>query len=504
MIPRHLLVAQFNGATQGISFQGYLTDDGGNPINTPQDIVIRLYDQASGGDALLTEGYPGHPVTNGVFNLIIEDPLFKQLGFDQQIWVQVEVNTEIISPRTQLASVPYALSLRNMRIQPVIPGSSGPNILGGYETNSVSAGVVGATISGGGDATYTNGVSGDYGTVAGGNGNAAHTRATVSGGYFNHANGEASVVAGGTDNDANGDWSTIGGGDGATATGNHATVAGGFFNHAPGTAGTVPGGRLNWAGGDYSFAAGDRAKVRNPTESGDSDGDEGTFVWSDRSNTETFFESTGPNQFLIEAEGGVGIDTNDPLAQLHIANATGAGNGLLVQANGGDGFNVYWIFDQNVTIDTYRGSDGRRLPIAFQPSGGNVGIGTTSPSEKLEVNGNVLANNVAVPSDARYKKNVAPINGALGMISEIEGVQYAFDREAFPEKDFDPGSHLGVIAQDVQAVLPELVSESESGYLSVNYMGLIPVLMEAVKEQQAQIKALKEEVIALKQATGSR
>ena len=55
----------------------------------------------------------------------------------------------------------------------------------------------------------------------------------------------------------------------------------------------------------YSLAAGHRAKVRNATESGDANGDEGTFVWADYGSDFTDFVSTGPNQFLISAGGGV-------------------------------------------------------------------------------------------------------------------------------------------------------------------------------------------------------
>jgi len=79
------------------------------------------------------------------------------------------------------------------------------------------------------------------------------------------------------------------------------------------------------------------------------------------------------------------------------------------------------------------------------------------------------------------------ITDALGAVTALRGVSYRFDRESFPEKNFDKGTHLGLIAQELQTVLPELVHESDSGYLSVNYIGLIPVLLEAIKTQQAGI-----------------
>ena len=68
--------------------------------------------------------------------------------------------------------------------------------------------------------------------------------------------------------------------------------------------------RVNQAGGHNSFAAGSQAKIRDASQSGDPDGDEGTFAWADSTGAD--FNSTGPNQFLIRAAGGVGINTNSP------------------------------------------------------------------------------------------------------------------------------------------------------------------------------------------------
>jgi hypothetical protein len=85
---------------------------------------------------------------------------------------------------------------------------------------------------------------------------------------------------------------------------------------------TVGGGASNTAGGDYSLAIGRRAKVRDAATSGDSNGDEGTFAWADSTNAD--FTSTGPNQFLIRANGGVGINTNQPGGVLDLSFGGGA------------------------------------------------------------------------------------------------------------------------------------------------------------------------------------
>ena len=122
---------------------------------------------------------------------------------------------------------------------------------------------------------------------------------------------------------------------------------------------------------------------------------------------------------------------------------------------------------------------------------GNVGIGTATPSQKLHVNGNVLANNVSVSSDERWKKDIVTISNPLSIVNQLRGTSYEFRADEFPEKRFSEGKQLGVIAQEVEKVLPELVKTDNEGYKSVNYEGIIPVLIEGMKAQQTQIELLQ-------------
>ena len=185
-------------------------------------------------------------------------------------------------------------------------GNHAPNVLLGAENNGINANAAGATVSGGGG----NIASGKY--------------ATVSGGSSNSASWNYSTVGGGDSNTASAYRATVGGGFSNRASGYRATVGGGSSNIASGYSATVPGGSTNSAGGSYSLAAGYRAKVRDSHSSsiyysGDSNGDEGTFVWAD--STSTDFISTGPNQFLVRANGGMGVGTNSPQAQFHVKDA---------------------------------------------------------------------------------------------------------------------------------------------------------------------------------------
>ncbi|MCR4306484.1 MAG: tail fiber domain-containing protein, partial [Candidatus Yonathbacteria bacterium] len=95
-------------------------------------------------------------------------------------------------------------------------------------------------------------------------------------------------------------------------------------------------------------------------------------------------------------------------------------------------------------------------------------------------------------SDGRLKENITALTGALPKLEQINGVY--FNKKG----ELNHGREVGVIAQDVEKVLPEAVSEGEDGYKRVDYTKLVPLLIEAVKEQQAQIETLKQEVETLK------
>ena len=118
---------------------------------------------------------------------------------------------------------------------------------------------------------------------------------------------------------------------------------------------------------------------------------------------------------------------------------------------------------------------------------GNVGIGTgESASTKLEVNGTIKANGcTGCSSDARIKRNVRPIHDALAQVLALTGVLFEFDNSDYPDMDLPEGSQIGLVAQDVEKVVPEVVLSPPSGGLkSIKYANLVAVLIEAVKEQQ--------------------
>ena len=215
-----------------------------------------------------------------------------------------------------------------------------PNILGGSPANRMLPNVVGSIIAGGGYAeTSLDGVghyisdsfcailggrmnqAGDniggireqYATAVGGYGNAALSDYTfIGGGYDNAAVGDASVVAGGWQNSAQGGpYNFVGGGfqnnmGDFSGPNSYSVIVGGRENFTRAQYATIPGGYLNEVTGDYGFAAGRRAKAMHS----------GSFVWGDSTNAD--FVSTGPGQFLVRAAGGMGLNTNTPLAPFHV------------------------------------------------------------------------------------------------------------------------------------------------------------------------------------------
>lgn len=124
---------------------------------------------------------------------------------------------------------------------------------------------------------------------------------------------------------------------------------------------------------------------------------------------------------------------------------------------------------------------------------GNVGIGTVSPKQKLEVNGQALARKWNTSSDKRWKKNIQDLTDSLNKIMKIRGVSYNWNTEKYPDMGFDEKTQIGFIAQELEKVLPELVTTDSEGYKSVDYQKMTAILAEGMQEQQEQIDTIKKE-----------
>jgi hypothetical protein len=153
----------------------------------------------------------------------------------------------------------------------------------------------------------------------------------------------------------------------------------------------------------------------------------------------------------------------------------------------------------NITMD-YNNNDNDTRAIIFGKNSlgsptelmrlsesGNLGIGVNNPTYKLHVNGKIKTSAINETSDRRYKKDIVSIENALDKVRNLEGVMYNWRLDEFP--DFaDSTLQMGLIAQEVEKVVPELVETDHEGYKSVEYSHLVALLIEAVKEQQKQIE----------------
>ena len=126
---------------------------------------------------------------------------------------------------------------------------------------------------------------------------------------------------------------------------------------------------------------------------------------------------------------------------------------------------------------------------------GNVGIGNVAPAVAMDVtgsgqfSGNLTVNgSINAPSDIRLKTHIETLSDVLEKIDKLRGVRYEF----IDQKKYATGPQIGVIAQELQKVFPELVKKGTNGYLAVNYSQLTGVLIQAIKEQQQEINTLKQ------------
>jgi hypothetical protein len=426
----------------------------------------------------------------------------------------VKVNGSIGSP----GSAPLELYVSNQRGLRLELGTFFPdtvNVVAGSSHNSVAAGIYGATIGGGGGGMFfgsaANHVGGDSATVSGGAANIIQNNAdgaTLSGGTINtiETGANNAVIGGGHRNviQAQASFSTISGGEGnrintrsanigggyanAIETNAHyATIGGGHLNALqPGAEfATIPGGRENSAT-NYAFAAGRRAKANHT----------GAFVWGDSSDSD--FASTGQNQFLIRAAGGVGINTTAPQAPLHVW-----GRGIV---NGSD----FW--DVNSTEGDFRvGSATHRFKIGVAQGGGGAGDvwmrahggtgrmfvktpgGTTFFSNEGQTAGVSMAPGGGAwtsVSDRNAKENLRPVNTAevLAKVAALPLSTWNYKSQAAHIQ------HLGPMAQDFKAAFG--LGETDTGITTVDADGValaaIQGLNAVVKEKDAKIARLEQ------------
>jgi hypothetical protein len=380
--------------------------------------------------------------------------------------------------------------------------------------------------------------AGLLGTVGGGDANRADEYATVGGGIDNTAVGSHSAIGGGENNTAQAYWSTIAGGenhdiddDASHATigggdtndigsnGNNATISGGVRNESNGTGATIPGGYENVADGFASFAAGIEAHTLHDK----------TFVWNAGTVDTDSLETTGPDQFLIGAPGGVAIGTNTPAASLTVAGSSAAQlggpnlsllgtstnqlesgrvrflewghlsyRGAFIHYNGSDNNLYIGVHDSD---DLVRTSDNNVITI--ERGSGDVGIRNTDPAYALQIGTGPASGNGAYLSDEgvwtngssrTFKHNFRDVD-RMELLEKLSGLNvmrwnYRSDTGA---------DHIGPVAEEFFETFGLGENDRYIGTVDADGVSLAAIqgLYDLVQQQQAVIRSLTERVRTL-------
>jgi hypothetical protein len=201
----------------------------------------------------------------------------------------------------------------------------------------------------------------------------------------------------------------------------------------------------------------------------------GSAVWIwNCENSNMHFGTNNDNRMIINADGHISmmrsldLNTESTFGALYVKGK---------QALWWDGTYFSWGYDAEYNY------------FADKVTIGNA----ANPSYMLYVQGNAYAIGSWSGSDVRFKKNISSLDNALEKIMNVRGTSFEFRNDEFSDYQFAEGIQYGFIAQELEDIFPEVVKTESNGFKSVNYNGMIPVLVEAVKDQQKIINDLKSE-----------
>ena len=350
--------------------------------------------------------------------------------------------------------------------------------------------------SGSGIQSYQHNIASGAYSISIGNNTEASGYASTAMGMYTTASGNVSTAMGkGTL--ASGPWSTAIGlettannvastamGEGTLASG-HWSTAMGIETEASGEASNAMG-RGTTASGNWSTAMGKGTLASGP--------------WSTAIGLETTASGTSSTAMGIQTKAigmySTAIGTNTT-ASGNASTAMGemsVASGSLSTAAGGlttaEDFLSFAIGVHNKTDETPNPYNFSYQNTAFvignggYDSEGNYDGHLSNAFEVLFDGTTTIAGDLSINSDARLKANIISLGSTLAKLLQIDGKSYTM------KKDENKKQKIGLLAQDIEKVFPELVSES-NGIKTVNYQGLVPVLINALKEQQAEIDRLK-------------
>jgi hypothetical protein len=192
----------------------------------------------------------------------------------------------------------------------------------------------------------------------------------------------------------------------------------------------------------------------------------------------------GTNIKLATTSGGVSV-TGSMTATGTIGNLnTSTDRGMQMEDNSADVATLRCDADR---WRVYMGGSGNSQETLTVTEDGDVGIKDSTPSYRLDVAGTIRATgDVIAYSDERVKENIKTIDSSLEKVNKLRGVEF--------NKIGEDKKSIGVIAQEVEKILPEVIATDDEGMKSVAYGNMVGVLIEAIKELNAEVKELKEKL----------
>ena len=222
--------------------------------------------------------------------------------------------------------------------------------------------------------------------------------------------------------------------------------------------------------------------------------DTNTYLTSETSHSDVLVDGDFISSGFMKTNGsgGYSVDTNT-----YLTSETSHSDVLVDGDFTSNGF-MRRIGPGSYTIDggSYLPLGGGALTGALSIINGALGVGTAASTVTGEIR---ATNNITAyySSDKRLKENIEPIENAVEKVKAISGVRFDWTEDYIKERGGEDDYFLrkkdvGVIAQEIQEVLPEAVAEREDTTLAVRYEKIVPLLIEAIKEQQKEIDKLKE------------
>jgi hypothetical protein len=206
------------------------------------------------------------------------------------------------------------------------------------------------------------------------------------------------------------------------------------------------------------------------------------------------------NHFVVSAGAITPTVGNTPSAGIEFPLNPGGGSG-------DEAFIRYYVRSQpeqtTLAIGNQNDTDDN---IALMPGGAvMIGIDGTIPAPyKLYVAGTAVSTGGFLNlSDKRLKKDFSDFKDPLATVLALHGVSFDWRRDEFPDRNFPTNRQIGFIAQEVETVLPEVVTKDLQGFYSLNYSEIVPVLVEAIKQQQKELESKGSEITSLKEKISS-